>query len=94
MSSRSCPDWPRLMEITAELQFKHYTIREVKLPADALVNLEAFDLDTVAICCDLGNHVFFDEHTDPAVAEALRASHWFDLREWVERSPGAGADAA
>ena len=29
MSSRTCPDWPRLMEITTELQFKHYTLREV-----------------------------------------------------------------
>ncbi len=26
MSSRSCPDWPRLMEIAPELQFKHYTV--------------------------------------------------------------------
>ncbi len=82
------------MEITAELQFKHYTLREVKLPADALVNLQSVDLDTVAICCDLDRHVFFAEHTDPALCEALRASHWFDLREWVERAPGAGADAA
>jgi hypothetical protein len=82
------------MEMAPQLQFKHYTLREVKLPADAVVNLQSVDLDTVAICCDLGSHVFFAEHTDPAVADALRASHWFDLREWLERSPGAGADAA
>jgi hypothetical protein len=48
----------------------------------------------VAICCDLASHVFYAEHTDPGVVAALRASHWFDLREWIERSPGAGADAA
>ena len=53
--------------------------------------IEGVDLDAVAICCDLDSHVFFAEHTDPAVADALRASHWFDLREWVERSPGADA---
>ena len=35
MSSRSCPDWPELMQVAPELQFKHYTLREVKLPADA-----------------------------------------------------------
>jgi hypothetical protein len=36
MSSRTCPDWPQLMEIAPELQFKHYTLREVQLPADVL----------------------------------------------------------
>jgi hypothetical protein len=91
MSSRTCPEWPQLMELAPELQFKHYTLREAQLPADALVSIEAVDLDAVALCCDLACHVFFVEHTEPAVAEALRASHWFDLREWVERSPGADA---
>jgi hypothetical protein len=91
MSSRTCPDWPLLMELDPALQFKHYTIREAQLPGDALVSLENIDLDTVAICCDLTSHVFFFDHTDPTVAAALRASHWFDLREWVERSPGSDA---
>jgi hypothetical protein len=31
--------------------------------------------------------VFNPEHTDPAVAEALRATHWFDLREWMSSGP-------
>jgi hypothetical protein len=88
MSSRSCPDWPRLMELAPELQFKHFTVREAQLPGDALVSIEGLDLDGVAICCDLDSHVFFDEHTEPQVADALRASHWFDLREWVERGGG------
>ena len=44
-------------------------LREAQLPADALVTLDAVDLDAVAICCDLDRHVFFDEHTDPRVAE-------------------------
>ena len=49
MSSRTCPDWPDLMEIAPELQFKHYT-----------------------------------------VAEALRSSHWFEVRDWVAAGrPGA-----
>ena len=90
MSSRTCPDWPKLMELAPELQFKHYTVREAQLPADALVSIEA-DLDRVSICCDLSRHVFYAEHTEPAVAEALRASHWFDLRELLGRSPGADA---
>ena len=80
------------MELAPELQFKHYTLREAQLPADALVGFEGLDFDEVAICCDLESHVFYAEHTDPAVAEALRASHWFDLREWASRR--AGADSA
>jgi hypothetical protein len=91
MSSRTCPDWPQLMELAPELQFKHYTVREAQLPADALVSIETANLETVAVCCDLERHVFYAEHTDAGVAEALRASHWFDLREWIERSPGADA---
>jgi hypothetical protein len=79
------------MELAPELQFKHYTLREAQLPADALVSFEGGDFDEVAICCDLKSHVFYADHTDPAVAEALRASHWFDLREWASRSPGADA---
>ena len=89
MSSRTCPDWPQLMVLAPDLQFKHYTLREAQIPADALVSLEGVDFDAVAICCDLDSHVLNPEHTDPAVADALRASHWFDLREWAERSPSA-----
>jgi hypothetical protein len=90
MSSRSCPDWPDLMEIAPELQFKHYTLREAmsQLPADAIVLLDVTATDEDAICCDLDNHVFNPEHTRPNVAAALRGSHWFDLREWAARSPG------
>ena len=76
------------MELAPQLQFKHYTVREAQLPGDALVGIEASDLDAVSICCDLANHVFFVDHTDARVAEALRLSHWFDLREWLEHSPG------
>ena len=88
MSSRSCPEWPQLMEIAPELQFKHYTVREAQLPGDAIAGIEAHDLDAVSICCDLASHVYFVEHTDPAVAHALRLSHWFDLREWVDHPHG------
>jgi hypothetical protein len=79
------------MELAPELQFKHYTLREAQLPADALVNVEGVGHDEVALCCDLESHVFNAEHTEPSVAEALRASHWYDLREWAARGPGASA---
>jgi hypothetical protein len=83
MSSRTCPDWPELMEIAPELQFKHYTVAEAKLPADALMQIPEIQLSEIAICCDLDRHVFYAAHTDEQVAEALRASHWFEVRDWV-----------
>ena len=89
MSSRTCPDWPALLEVAPDLQFKHYTVAEARLPAEALANLGEVSLNDIAICCDLDRHVFNPAHTDAAVAEALRATHWFDLREWATSGPGA-----
>jgi hypothetical protein len=89
MSSRTCPDWPALMEIAPDLQFMHYTVAEARLPADALAELPNVPLGAIAICCDLDHNVFNPEHTDPQVAEALLESHWFDLREWASSGPGA-----
>jgi hypothetical protein len=77
------------MEIAPDLQFKHYTVREVQLPADVLVSIGDASPDEVSICCDLDHHVYFKRHTDERVAEALRASHWFDLTEWTTSGPGA-----
>ena len=89
MSSRTCPDWPRLMEIAPDLQFKHFTVAEARLPAEAIVNLPDIPLEAVAICADLEHHVFNASHTDAKVAAALRETHWFDLAEWATSGPGA-----
>jgi hypothetical protein len=91
VSSRTCPDWPQLMEIAPDLQFKHYTVAEAHLPAEALVNLPDVTLDEVAICCDLEHHVYNARHTEPAVVAALRETHWFELAEWSTTGPGAAA---
>jgi hypothetical protein len=88
LSSRTCPDWPQLTEIAPDLQFKHYTIAEARLPAEALVNLPDMPMEAVAICADLDKNVFDSGHTDAKVAEALRETHWFDLREWTTTGPG------
>ena len=78
------------MEIAPELQFKHYTVAEAKLPADALMHVPDTTLSDVAICCDLERHVLYAGHTDEQVAEALKASHWFEVRDWVAAGrPGA-----
>jgi hypothetical protein len=81
VSSRSCPDWPILMEIAPELQFMHYTLAEVQLPTDAFVQLEGLSRDTVAICCDLDSHIYHPAHTDPQVVAALHGTHWTPLGE-------------
>jgi len=83
MSSRTCPDWPDLMELAPELQFKHYTVAEAQLPADALMLVKDFSLSDVAICADLDKNVFYAAHADERVAEALRKSHWYEIREWI-----------
>jgi hypothetical protein len=71
------------MEIAPELQFKHYAVAEARLPADALMQIPDMALSEVAICCDLERHVFYAAQTEDKVAEALRASHWFEVRGWV-----------
>lgn len=91
MSSRTCPDWPELMEYAPDLQFKHYTVAEARLPAEALMNVPDVVLSSIAICCDLERHVFYAKHTDPQVAEALRATHWYELAEWTSSGPGSAA---
>jgi hypothetical protein len=89
VSSRTCPDWPMLMEVAPQLQFMHYTVAEARLPADALAELQEVSLQDVALCADLDHNVFYAEHTHPQVAEALRQTHWFELREWATRGPGS-----
>lgn len=86
MSTRTCPDWPDLMELAPELQFKHYTVAEAQLPADALMQVSG-NLSEISLCADLDHNVFYGEHTDGGVADALRGSHWFELRDWVAARP-------
>ncbi|HEV3479336.1 MAG TPA: hypothetical protein VG144_07790 [Gaiellaceae bacterium] len=87
MTTRSCPDWPALLELAPDLHFKHYNAAEAQLPADALAALPDLALDSAELCADLDHNVFNPEHTDARIAEALRTTHWFDLREWVARGP-------
>jgi hypothetical protein len=71
------------MEVAPELQFKHYTVAEAQLPADVVMRLTDLALSDVAICCDLDHNVFYGVHTDEKLGEALKASHWFEVRDWI-----------
>jgi hypothetical protein len=46
-------------------------------------------LGEIEICADLDHHVFNAPHTDARVADALRDTHWYELREWATSGPGA-----
>lgn len=81
MSSRSCPDWPDLMQVAPGLKFMHCTLGEVHLPPEAFVQITGISLDTVAICCDLDSHVYNPAHTDPQIVAALHGTHWIELSE-------------
>jgi hypothetical protein len=81
MNVRSCPDWPELMEIDPDLQFKHYTANEAKLPAEAQMQLNGLNFDEAEVCADLDKYVYNAEHTHPRISEALRGTHWVELRD-------------
>lgn len=89
MSYRTCPEWPALMELAPELQFKHMTVADAHLPFEALSTVNHVSLSEVEICCDIEHHVYNAAHTDPQIADALRGTHWYEVSEWVTSGPGA-----
>ena len=92
MSYKTCADWPQLMELAPDLQFKHLVVRDAQLPFDIVTRLPPdLSLDELELCCDLDHHVFNPAHTHPAVVEALHGTHWFDVNEWATTGPGAGS---
>jgi hypothetical protein len=86
-TTRTCPDWPALLEISPDLHFKHYSVAEAHLPSEVLVNLPDVPLEAVAICADLEHNVFNNAHTDPRVAAALADTYWYELGEWAQSGP-------
>jgi hypothetical protein len=89
MSTRTCPEWPELLELAPELHFKHYTLAEAQLPAEILVNLPDVPREAIAFCADLDHNVYNAAHTDPRIAAALEDTYWYELNTWVrERPPG------
>src|SRR6187402_2013796 len=87
MTARTCPDWPELMELAPDLQFKHYTVAEAQLPSEVLASVSHVSLGDVEICCDLEKHVVNPGHTDAEVYDALRRSPWFAVHEWATQAP-------
>ena len=94
MSYRTCPDWPELMELAPELQFKHYSVADAQLPFDVLSKISRRLARRGRDLLRPRHHVFNGAHTDAEVAEALVGTHWFELREWATSRPGASSHAA
>ncbi len=84
MSYKTCPDWPTLMELAPDLQFKHMAVTDAQLPFDVIARIPHRALAELELCCDLDHHVFYAPHTHPDVVAALAGTHWFDVREWAD----------
>jgi hypothetical protein len=93
MSYKTCPNWPELMELAPQLQFKHMTVADAHLPFEVLTKVSHVSLDEVEICCDLDHHVFYAAHTDPEISAALAGTHWFEVKEWATSGPGTGTSS-
>ena len=95
MSYKTCPDWPALMELAPDLQFKHMTVREAQLPFEIVGKIpETLSLDEVEICCDVDRHVVNAAHTHPDVVAALEGTFWYEVQEWSSSGPGTDSGAA
>jgi hypothetical protein len=89
VSYKTCPDWPELMELAPDLQFKHMSVTQAQLPFEVVTRLRAVSLDDVEICCDVEHHVYNAVHTSAELAAALVGTHWFEVHEWATSGPGA-----
>lgn len=95
MSYKTCPDWPELMELAPDLQFKHMTALDAQLPFEIVSRLPADkSLDELEMCCDVDRHVVYGAHTDPLIVAALEGTFWFEVAEWATSGPGSTSHAA
>ena len=76
MSYKTCPEWPELMELAPDLQFKHMSVADAQLPFDVLSKVSHVSLGEVEICCDLDHHVF---NADPHRSADRRRPHGHPL---------------
>ena len=77
------------MELDPDLQFKHYTVAEAQLPADALARISHVSLGRGRDLLRPRPPRLQPRPHRSEVAEALRGSHWFDARASGRTGPGA-----
>ena len=49
MSYKTCPEWPELMELAPDLQFKHISVADAPLPFDVLSKIPHVSLGEVVV---------------------------------------------
>ena len=82
VSARACPDWPSLMEVAPDLQFRHYTLAEAHLPVDAFVQLEGIaGRRDRSLLRSRRARLQSGAHRSRASPKRCKGTHWIDVRE-------------
>ena len=93
MSYKTCPDWPELMEIAPELQFKHMTVARRSCRSTSLdERCPHVSLDEVEICCDVEHHVFNAATRTRRSPQRSAGTHWFEVERVGHVGPGHGLE--
>ena len=95
MSYKTCPDWPALMELAPDLQFKHMTVRDAQLPFDVVARIPDESRSTRSRSAATSSTTSSTPRTPhPDVVSALEGTHWFEVNEWATSGPGADAGSS
>ena len=90
MSYKTCPDWPELMELAPDLQFKHISrcgcAAAVRRALEDLARLARRDRD---VRRPRAPRLQRRATPIPQVVAALAGTHWFEVHEWATTGPGA-----
>ena len=76
MSYKTCPEWPELMELAPDLQFKHISVADAQLPFDVLSKISHVSLGEIEMCADLEHNVFNGAHAGWNPYGVVRLSGW------------------
>ena len=85
---RTCPDWPDLMELAPNLQFKHYTATEAHLPAEVLMKMPDVDLETSSSAPTSTTTSTTRRTPIPGSSRRLQDTHFYELQAWADEGRG------
>ena len=93
MSYKTCPDWPELMELAPDLQFKHITVADAQLPFDVLSRSRT-SRSARSRSAATSTITSSTRPTPIRGRGGARGTHWFEVHEWATSGPGASSHAA
>ena len=92
MSYKTCPDWPTLMELAPDLQFKHMTVQDAQLPFEVVAKIPSGSRSTSSRSAATWSTTSSTPRTRiPTSSRRSRDTHWFEVHEWATTGPGADA---